>query len=80
MDYMLRESGLQELLNKFNLTDGESPVPHMNPTKKSGNRAEKYFGTLTKSQLMELWFKYRIDFELFDYSIEPYLSYAKSED
>ena len=40
-------------------------------------RAKKYYGQLTKNLLKELHFKYRIDFELFDYALEPYLSYAK---
>ena len=40
-------------------------------------RAKKYYGQLTKNLLKEVHFKYRIDFELFDYALEPYLSYAK---
>ncbi len=76
MDYMLQESGLKELLNKYNLTT-EDALPYKNPTNKTSNRAQKYFSQLTKSQVQDLWFKLRIDFEMFDYSIDPYLSYAQ---
>ena len=57
----------------------EIKIPHANETEKKKNRSQSYFGTLTKKQIIDLHFKYRQDFELFDYSIEPYLSFAKDE-
>ena len=35
-----------------------------------------YFEELGKERVKALYDKYEIDFKMFDYSIEPYLSYA----
>ena len=35
-----------------------------------------YFEELDKERVKALYDKYEIDFKMFDYSIEPYLSYA----
>ena len=51
-------------------------MPHINETGKSLNRTQYYFSKLNKKQILELYYKYKQDFELFDYSIEPYLTYA----
>ena len=65
-------SGLSALMQKYQKT-----MPHINETGKSLNRTQYYFSKLNKKQLLELYHKYKQDFELFDYSIEPYLSYTK---
>ena len=73
LTYAFQESGLIDIVNQTQVE-----VQHLNPT--MGHqvaRAKKFFGQLTKNTLQELFFKYRIDFELFDYALEPYLSYAK---
>ena len=63
------------LIQSTNVTLG-----HLNPgTVGTSKNAQIYFAKLTKSQVQELHFKYRVDFEMFDYSIEPYLSYAKDQ-
>jgi len=73
LEYAFQESGLNDVI-----THSQVEVPHLNPTKGDHvTRAKKYYGQLTKNLLKELHFKYRIDFELFDYALEPYLSYAK---
>ena len=73
----MQESGLKDLIKDPTL----KTLPHLNPTQKQEamevSRAKKHFRTVTKEQLQELHFKFRVDFQLFDYSIEPYLSYAK---
>ena len=42
-----------------------------------GGLAREYFGQLTTGLVDRLYETYRLDFELFDYNIEPYRSYAK---
>ena len=37
----------------------------------------KYFGQLTLGQVESIYKKYNLDFKLFDFSVEPYASYAK---
>ena len=73
LTYSFQESGLIDVINRTQVE-----VPHLNPTMgHQVGRAKKYFGQLIKNLLQGLYFKYRIDFELFDYALEPYLSYAK---
>ena len=72
LDYVFKESGMAELIKKY-----KEKVQHINETKKKPNRSQEYFSTLTKKQVTDLYFKYRHDFELFNYDIEPYLSYAQ---
>ncbi|KAL1122115.1 hypothetical protein AAG570_003521 [Ranatra chinensis] len=38
--------------------------------------AAVYFSQLTRSDVERLYQKYRLDFELFDYDVKPYLAYA----
>jgi hypothetical protein len=76
MNYAFQESGMNKLIEMYSGSN-DVILPWMNPTSNRSTRAKKYFGQLTKEQLTDLHFKFRIDFELFDYSIEPYLSYAK---
>ena len=54
-------------------------VPSLNPSSEGAAHTlvEKYFGSLTKSEVRQLYEKYRQDHELFGYSIEEYLSAAK---
>ena len=73
LDYVFEESGMAELLKKHKQNLGHS---NRTPKKVVSQRAKTFFATLTKTQIMNLHFKYRHDFELFDYSIEPYLTYA----
>lgn len=37
----------------------------------------EYFSELTKNQILLLYQRYKLDFELFGYSIEDYLNFAK---
>ena len=37
---------------------------------------KSYFSTLDKQQVLRLYEKYKIDFLLFDYNLNPFLSYA----
>lgn len=50
---------------------------HLTKGKKTAETVKKYFATITKEQLLKLYEKYRIDFELFNYSIDDYLFYVK---
>jgi len=72
IEYVFQESGMAKLISATNITLG-----HLNPgSVGTSKNAEIYFGQLSKAQVRELHFKYRVDFEMFDYAIEPYLSYA----
>lgn len=50
---------------------------HLTKGKKTSDTVKKYFATITKDQLLKLYQKYKVDFELFNYSIDDYLSYVK---
>ena len=75
---MMKQSNLTDLIND------EDKFQWLNPTIKAGknsqSKAKDYFSQLTKAQVLELYHKFRIDHEMFDYSIEPYLSYARDKD
>ena len=75
---MLKESGLNDLIND------EDKYQWLNPSIKAGknsdSKAKEYFSQISKSEVVELYHKYRIDHELFDYSIEPYFSFASDKD
>lgn len=43
----------------------------------AGDTARKYFKQLNKWQVQQLFEKYRLDFELFGYDHEEYISYAQ---
>ena len=45
--------------------------------KNSHDFLAKYFGQLTKIEVMKLYEMYKLDFQLFDYSPELYLGWAK---
>ena len=73
IEYVFQESGMAKMISATNITLG-----HLNPgSVGTSKNAEIYFGQLSRGQVRELHFKYRVDFEMFDYAIEPYLSYAK---
>ena len=78
LDYAFQESGLSQVINE---AATKIKLPHLNLTSgHKSTRAKDFFSKLTKQQVKELYFKFRIDFELFDYSIEPYLYYAKDSE
>ncbi|CAH1404536.1 unnamed protein product [Nezara viridula] len=54
-----------------------TPSKHHSSKKISSIVAMDYFSQLTKEQVNNLYQKYKLDFEMFDYSIQPYLDYAK---
>lgn len=56
-------------------------LPWLNPTlDNSKSKFKIYFSQLTKKDVENLFFKFRIDHELFDYGIEPFLSFAKASE
>ena len=72
MEYAFQKSGMDKLISAANITLG-----HLNPgSVGTSKNAKIYFAQLSRDQVEELHFKYRVDFEMFDYAIEPYLSYA----
>nr|XP_024215997.1 carbohydrate sulfotransferase 11-like [Halyomorpha halys] len=80
-DYIAKVETLTEdqlfFINSQKLGSWISPSKHHSSKKISSTVARDYFSQLTKDQVNNLYQKYRLDFEMFDYSIQPYLDYAK---
>ena len=77
MKYMVKESGLHQLIND------DDQFLWLNPSIKQGEnsntKGSQYYSQLDRQTILELYHRFRIDHEMFDYSIQPYLSYAKSK-
>lgn len=68
--YLVKKLSLQlkHMEKKLNVRKG----------KPTAQITQNYFRMLTKEQVVGLYRAYQPDFELFDYSIEPYLSWSKA--
>ena len=59
--------------------------PHTHSSKSSNGseindkKLQTYFSTLTKGDIQELFDKYRLDHELFGYTIDQFLQYAQKD-
>ena len=59
--------------------------PHTHSSKSSNGseindkKLQTYFSTLTKGDIQELYDKYRLDHELFGYTIDQFLQYAQND-
>ena len=60
---------IKDMAKKINVRGGASTT----------RVTQDYFRKLTKEQVVNLYKTYKPDFELFDYSIEPYLSLSKED-
>ena len=69
LNYALLEGGLPKV---------EDEVWKHFDDKRLSQKSTIYFSKLTKNQIRQLYQIYKLDFEMFDYSIEPYLSYAEN--
>jgi len=65
-EYILRRSGVDHVI------DIEAKWRHLTKGKPTRAVADSYFSTLTREQAQKLYWKYKLDFELFDYSPEEY--------
>nr|CAD7404804.1 unnamed protein product [Timema poppensis] len=65
--YVIRSAGLQEQVR---------PRWRHKTKEESNEIAKRYFSQLTKEQVLKLYEKYKVDFELFDYKADLYLEYA----
>ncbi len=71
MMYAIEMSKLSEVIHLEKL-------PWLNPAlDNSKSKFKTYFSQLSEKDIKNLFFKFRIDHELFDYGIEPFLSFAK---
>ena len=69
LNYALLEGGLPKVKNEvWKQFDG----------KRLSQKSTIYFSKLTKNQIRQLYQIYKLDFEMFDYSIEPYLTNAEN--
>ncbi|XP_076058134.1 carbohydrate sulfotransferase 11-like [Oratosquilla oratoria] len=66
--YIIQQKGLQNLIH--------SSWKHMTKGHRTSTSALKYFATISRSDVLRLYEKYKVDFELFDYSIDEYLTHA----
>ncbi|XP_045137165.1 LOW QUALITY PROTEIN: carbohydrate sulfotransferase 11-like [Portunus trituberculatus] len=68
--YLLQKTHLQDRLKLSwrHLTKGNRTI----------DVVKKYFADVPKKHLLSLYGKYRLDFEMFDYSVADYLSYVKA--
>ena len=62
-------------MHKATLTDRINPTAHLNPAKsKTDNEPEREFWSRVDKETVRLMYDiYRLDFEMFGYSIEEYL-------
>jgi hypothetical protein len=65
-----------QLIRRTNLSSIIKPK-WSHRTRDSANQAQKYFSTLTKTQIRDLYQKYWLDFKLFNYSGNQYLEYGR---
>ena len=68
LNYVLHEGGLPKVRDEV--------WKHFDDQTLS-QKSKIYFSKLTKNQVRLLYQIYKLDFEMFDYSIEPYLTYAE---
>ena len=68
--FLLHKTGLQ---GKLNLS-----WRHLTKGNRTADVIKSYFADVPKKHLLSLYGKYRLDFEMFDYSVADYLSYVSS--
>lgn len=73
------QKDLDQLMHRLDMEDRAHTFPHTHTQKggQSSSLKEEYFSTLKQSEVLQLYDKYRLDFELFGYSIEDYLQSAQ---
>ncbi|CAG5100034.1 Similar to CHST8: Carbohydrate sulfotransferase 8 (Homo sapiens) [Cotesia congregata] len=64
------------IIEKLNLKNKIHPIHRHKGSQDKLNPSKIYFRQLTQQQISELYNKYKLDFEMFDYSAEIYYSYA----
>lgn len=73
------QGGFEEVENN-SIADS---FPHTHSSKSGSDindkKLETYFSTLTKGDIQELYDKYRLDHELFGYTIDQFLQYAQKD-
>jgi hypothetical protein len=73
------QDDLDLLLEKLRLPAAEFPVTHSQRGGHSSSEdvVRKYYSTLLKSDVLQLYDMYRLDHELFGYSPDKFLDYAQ---
>lgn len=64
-------------IHSLRLDSELTPGRQHSSAKISSEVASNYYSQLTKEQVRLLYNKFRLDFEMFGYSMEPYVTYAK---
>lgn len=66
--YLLHKTGLQDKL-RFSWR-------HLTKGNRTADVVKTYFSDLPRKDLLSLFGKYKLDFEMFDYSVDDYLGYG----
>lgn len=64
-------------IHSLNLPSWVTPTRRHSSPKKSSNISKDYYSQITKTQINKLYEKFKLDFEMFNYSVNPYLQYAR---
>jgi len=67
------EEDVRYILAKNNLTLSDPSKVEMNKSPSKGDKVMAYMEKISKGDRMELYEKFRVDFEMFGYSPHPYL-------
>ena len=70
MAYILQQTGLDL---EFNLD-----WVHKTSSERTSDVAAQYYSEISREDLESLYFVYKLDFDLFDYDVVPYLSMGKA--
>ena len=78
--YIIRALGLESIRPRWRHRSASSglqqpPQQQLPASASASSTAAKYFSQLNESELRALYNKYKLDFELFDYSVEDYLPF-----
>ncbi|TRY63786.1 hypothetical protein TCAL_03565 [Tigriopus californicus] len=73
------QKDLDQLMNRLDMADQAHLFPHTHRQEggQSSRLRHQYFSTLSQSEVLQLYDKYRLDHELFGYSIQEFLSSAQ---
>ena len=64
------------IINTFNLKGAEPVWENRNAGNKDGDLLQTYYKQINKEELQDLYRLYHLDFRVFDYDYEPFISYV----
>ena len=79
VSHLQGDSGTNEtnsIVDQFPHTHSSNSSPNLDKLKAEEDKRQKYFSTLSKSDIEELYNKYKLDHLLFGYSLNDFLKYV----